>query len=1176
MGDDIVAVAALFFGGPTAWSRLLLLTGLVLALVNGFRFLVGRPKAAMAADGAPPAPRPEGPTAFLRGPDAAIWTPPALVLLGACVGVFRLTPWFLLCAAPPAALVVIAVRRLRAEHGRRGEDVVAGPALAVVLVTATLVLLGVVLTVRLVVAPDPEVGFKPSFTTGSLTEVAMSVGVPLAVLVALLFAERLPDAVRERVGKRRPTTLYALGVAGVAALFLAPLVDPLGSSDKLTFLRFATAEYGKVLYVWVLSVVLARYAIGFQVRPGRLFAHPGTWSVERTRRALGKSKHVAYTFLLFGLVGVAGLVKGDIGPTIPLFLATVAIVVFLLRLQVRSGARLVDTLDASRSLWLALGLVGLVALGVLQLDYVRTRQDAWRDPWSFNWSSGCTAPPEGVRPPQDVPPGWVACLKSLDADAAGKRSQVAQSMAAIADGGAWGRGLADTRVGHVPAGSTDFVLAVLWNKLGGLAVVLVTLLLALLAAALARVRAHLERFREARAEHLGGAAERQARAARLFAVGVAGMLLGQHLFVFLATLNVLPHSGITAPLLSRGGQSTLALAGAVLIAVWLLYRADRPLAPVPPAAARARADRAPALTGVRFPRTRRVVPLAFGAVAVVAALFATTITIAPYGRLPESRRFCLTQEARVDPERCSTDRTANRRTSVELRAGGQVLYTRDRARQEWVADGTPPLSLSDLAGLIRLDGHGGTLNTSLDGLIDGGSGTSLRERVLPSVDGPEPGYLDLTVVPRLQRAMTGALRSDAEGGGPLAGGLVVMDAGTGHVLAASSAPSALDWPGQPEVEQGGSEDFTANHPHYGTIENGVVDESGQGCESTDWDERCWRWSLDPRPATPNPAALAERERYAPGTPDEVLPSLDENRALERRYGLGSTFKVVVAAAFLKQPGRTARSLLPSPARITPPHGKPIENHERGAPCAGTVDGAITLKQALTVSCNTAFVAAALELGWPAIRDTAIELGFTDPTARGTDDAWLAGPPAGVASHVPPAVDVEGMDSLGNNTLGGGRVEGTPLALATAMTAVANGGRVVQPTIVAETCDPLGRDRRAYAGEQRQVLTPAQARELDDALSGVAEDDNGTAHRLEAQPNRALRVKTGTHEIHGEEETPPDGRFAKQVAWVVGALRTAAGPVTFAVAVETRDEGAGSRRAQWLAQQVIDEVVEVRG
>ncbi len=1181
MGHEVVAVLALFLGGPAALSRTLLLAGVLLAVVNCFRFLVSRPAVALAADGAAPTVRHQGWRKAVRGPHAALALPPLLVLAGASVGTFLTAAWYVPCSALLYALGFVVVRRLQAEHGRRGEDTVAGPVLTVVLATATLVQVGIVMALRLGVSPDPTAGFAETFSVGTLVEVVSSIVVPLGAAFALLWFERARVArwVSHDPPKWfTPTWRYLAGIGAVVALIVAPKFDPFGDDDLTFFKVVATAEYAKVLCVWVLAVVLARYAIGFQVAPPRLprSARELREGLTRLPRWFRRSKHLGYTILILGAAGAAVVWKKDIGPIIPLLAAAATIVLFLLRSQVGAGVRRRDTLKAGRTLLVSLLAVAAVAWVVFQFDHVRTRQEAWHEPWTFNWSVACQPPPAGVETPK-APGGYEVCLDSLDNDAAAKRSQVAQAMSAVADGGVWGRGLGDTVLGHLPAGDTDFVLAVIWNKLGGLVVVLLALLLALLAAGLARTHRHLGRFTEERADVPGG--QRFGRAARLFAVGVAGMLLGQFGFVLAATTNLVPHSGITVPFLSRGGHSTLALVAAVLTAVWLLYRADRPLTPRPTTAPRTATVRRPALTGLPLARVRRVAPLAVIAVFVLVGGLAAVVTVRPYGGYAQDRPTCTAASARVDPERCSTDRVANRRTAIELRVGGTPAYVRDRAEQEWEPVGTPPLALSDLAGLIRLHGKGGVLNNALDDLIDRGSGTSLRERVLPTPGGPQPGVIDLTVHPGLQRSLTAALRSDAEGSGPLAGGIVVLDARTGQVLAASSAPSPLAWTDKsaPTPDRTGAADFTDRNSDYGPVENGKLAASEKGCDTTNWDNRCRRWTLQRQSADRTDEERAEERRYAPGAPDDQLPSIDENRALGRRYGLGSTFKVVVAAAFLARPGNTAQTTIASPATYRPRNGEPIENYTKTR-CEGTdADGRITLKQALTVSCNTAFVQLVdQDLGWDAVRDMAVRMGFADLSTAAGDNAWLAGLETGRASFVPVDVDVPGSDSLGNNVLGGGRVEGTPLQLATMMTAVANRGTVVQPSLVSVTSAPFGRDRTEHRGEVRAVLTEAQARELSEALSGVTQDENGTAHRLRTERERSLRVKTGTHEIHREgEATVPTG-FATQNSWVVGALETAAGPVTFAVAVETRSEGAGAQRARLLAQQVIDEVVEVRG
>jgi cell division protein FtsI/penicillin-binding protein 2 len=96
----------------------------------------------------------------------------------------------------------------------------------------------------------------------------------------------------------------------------------------------------------------------------------------------------------------------------------------------------------------------------------------------------------------------------------------------------------------------------------------------------------------------------------------------------------------------------------------------------------------------------------------------------------------------------------------------------------------------------------------------------------------------------------------------------------------------------------------------------------------------------------------------------------------------------------------------------------------------------------------------------------------------------------------------------------------------------------------------------------------------DGLSGTVLE-GGTAQNLPAHPGHPLWVKTGTHDLY-DGEPPPPGEFVSQIAWLIGSVDTAAGPVAFAVAVETGDEGRGSARARWVANEVITGITEVRG
>lgn len=1139
MSNGLSAYWSMFFGGFDGFSRSFILIGLALAIGNALRFLTNRPAAAVGALGAlDPSPHITVPAVLLRGGGPSLWWPFLLVWLGFLLGSeFRTTPWTLAVLVLVLISAGFGLHLLKAAHARRGDTVVSGPALAVLLTTGVLVLFGLLLTVRLEVVPDPAVGFigavEGDATANALTKVILPAAA-LALVLVLLTLKVRPG--RIRFERPRHDRWHTAGLVAVFVLFAAPLAG----DGQLEFAGIATPEFGKILYLTVLAMMLADHAYGFRIQRGRLRDARGDLT-----HAVKARRHLLYPFVLFGLVGIASTLKSDIGPLIPVFAATVTMVWLVVRAEVgqsldvsrrRGTAR---SMAAMRTAWtfsrpMLVPLLALVAVGFLVMlttSYITTRWETQRNPWVYSWAQSCTDAAAG-KPAPAVPDGTTPCQETMAGEHSSTHSQIAQSLATIADGGLWGRGLTDTTSGTLPAGSSDLVLAVIWSKLGGVVVVLLSALLALLAAALAK---------------LSRATGKAASPERLFIGGLAGMILTQFLFVLAATVNAVPHSGITAPFLSYGVQSTVALGIGVIIAVLLHYRTEPQPQPQPVTTPASR---------LRFSGSL----LAF----LTCLMLAWGVTVWPYTGLAENRPFCATTAAVVTAAECSTDRIAQRRTAVQLVIGDKAQYVRKGANPTWTALGQPEVALADLAGIV--DG------TALGDALPTGSGTSLASRLGPPAD-PVPGEIALSIDPKLQKTLAAALRAPApNGGGPLAGGLVVLEAETGRVLASASAPTETARATTEASATRDTEDFLRAHQdYYHRRPDGSLDETKR-CdpERVTAAERanCARWSLRSDTAGLSEEDKAPLRGYVAGRTDVRLPSPWVNRAFGKRYGLGSTFKVVVAAAYLRRPGTTATDQIPAPLSVPAGGGRQILNHNNGLCPGTTAQGTISLTQALAVSCNTAFVELAKTVGWQAVEETAKAFGFAQREAEeGT--AWLAGMAAGRDSVVPH--DLADTD-LGNEALGGGAVEGTPLQMAAVMAAVAHNGTAVQPSLVTSLTDANGGERRPVTGVSREVLTPAQAAQLQQALSATTTAAAGTATTLTSPGGRPLWVKTGTHVL----DDAPQDEFVRQIAWLVGAFPTEKGPVSFAVAVETNDETAGAARVRLLAQLAIDQVVEVRG
>ncbi|CAL9494744.1 Peptidoglycan D,D-transpeptidase MrdA [Actinosynnema sp. ALI-1.44] len=1191
MGGALSAVL-----GTGGISRLLVSAGLVLGVVGVAGLLRGSVRVAVV-----PVTDPEAAwwRRWVAGPARSLVWPLFLVWLGFWVASNTLNVVYgLTVGVAVALLVVCAVRSLRRAHGRRGDHEVSPLALAAVLAGALVLEFGLLLTVRLVVLPNPAAGFGTSFARDAFVEARGAVLLPLVLLLALvavpLALDRLSE-VRRVAGLRRLAGRAAGEVAGwvppvpapvrwwtaVVLVFAVFFVAWFDRPDRLAFRGIAASEYGKVAYLGLLAVVLA----GFAHRFGRPGQH------------LRGREHLVYPVALFVAVCLGSVLRSDLGPLIGLFAATLVLMLFLVADGVRrssprhEGVRRWAEL-AVHTRWYLVALAGTALVGVLALtvvDKATDRVEAMAHPWEYGWTNTCVEPPAGTVV-AGKPDGAAVCRLPLDGAAANRRSQIAQGMAAIADGGLWGRGLPDTASGQVPLGESDLVIAVVWAKLGGVVVLLLGVLLALLATALTRVA------REA--EQRSGA--RGPTAARLFAIGLAALLVVQFGYVFLATIAWVPHSGFTVPFLSRGGQSTLALGAAVVLALWSSYRltpgADRGATAGAPSGTRPKESRLSGsrpsgpwssgsrlsgsrLSGSRSSGSRPAVPGWSAApgralsvpvvlVAVVCLVGGAAITAWPYRGHATDRPYCRAEQPREDPERCSTDRIAMRRTTVVLSVGGVPQYRRDRENSAWTPIGDPVLSLADLGGLVQAGDRAGAVDGALGDLVDGSSG--LANPLLPAGEA-EPGVVELTVEPDLQRAAKSALHDGDE---RLAGGIAVLDPATGRVLAAATAPGPFEEPEAPNREPDAAQRtrFEQEHQPGPLTATGIDEGRAAECRPDDEvDNRCWAWRLLPGPAPESAQSRADRLRYVDGRADVALPSRSDNRALSRNYGLGSTFKVVVAAAYLRQPGKHVTDRVAAPAELpVPGRAEPVKNSPRGT-CERGGSGVITVADALAVSCNTAFVRLALDLPWSLIRDTAADFGFAAvPADAERGPAWVAGTALGVDSRVPR--DSSGAD-LANSVLGGGHVEGTPLHLAAVLGGIANGGELVQPRLVDATTQPHGRPRTEVVPEVRRVLSPEQAQELTAGLAGTVEF--GTADGLARRPGHDLRVKTGTHDLHGGGDAPP-GEFARQIAWLVGSVTTARGPVAFAVAVETADEARGAARARWLADAVIGAIVEGRG
>lgn len=193
----------------------------------------------------------------------------------------------------------------------------------------------------------------------------------------------------------------------------------------------------------------------------------------------------------------------------------------------------------------------------------------------------------------------------------------------------------------------------------------------------------------------------------------------------------------------------------------------------------------------------------------------------------------------------------------------------------------------------------------------------------------------------------------------------------------------------------------------------------------------------------DPNALAVHDTSKAGAAYTQLASANGNpmlnHALNELYSPGSTFKIVTAAAALESGKYNANSIVPAGATFRLP-GTETDIPNSTTAANGT-DGKISLTDAMAYSSNTAFAQLGLAVGQDAMTKQAEKLGFNSTiTLDGTAGQAMVI----TASKFPTSMT---PDRLALASFGQGDVVETPMLNAMITSAVANGGVMMQPTIV---------------------------------------------------------------------------------------------------------------------------------
>jgi peptidoglycan glycosyltransferase len=269
------------------------------------------------------------------------------------------------------------------------------------------------------------------------------------------------------------------------------------------------------------------------------------------------------------------------------------------------------------------------------------------------------------------------------------------------------------------------------------------------------------------------------------------------------------------------------------------------------------------------------------------------------------------------------------------------------------------------------------------------------------------------------------------------------------------------------------------------------------------------------------------------------------------YPPGSVFKLVVTAAALESGEFTKDSEFPNPGSLALPLSSSVITNSEGGSCGGGATA--TIETALRLSCNIPFAQLGAALGEDRIASEAEEFGF--------------GSSFNIPQTTTPSVYPRGLDAptLMLSAFGQASVRVHPLQMAMVSAAIANGGVLMQPTLVKSILAPDFTVRQALEPSVYSTpLSPENSATLSEMMVNGVNNGVATNARISGV---AVAGKTGTAE---------NGPGRPYTLWFTGFAPADDPQVAVAVVVENNgglSQGAfGNTVAAPIAKKVLEAVL----
>ncbi len=296
-------------------------------------------------------------------------------------------------------------------------------------------------------------------------------------------------------------------------------------------------------------------------------------------------------------------------------------------------------------------------------------------------------------------------------------------------------------------------------------------------------------------------------------------------------------------------------------------------------------------------------------------------------------------------------------------------------------------------------------------------------------------------------------------------------------------------------------------------------------------------------------AMVSMPQFDPTDMDEALSDEQAgaliNRATQGLYPPGSVFKIVTMASALQN--------LPD-----------LDNF--AFDCTGyypvgsynvtdaSAHGVQTLTEAFVHSCNTTFAAISQDLGYERLGKTAEEMGF--------NENFLFGDMIVYNSSYP--IDNLSPEDLAWSSIGQGRVLTTPMHMALIAAAVASGGVMHEPKLIADITTAQGGSRKLPSSDEGWRVMPATvAKTIEQAMIRTVKSGTGT--RAALGNGYVVAGKTGSAEAS-------DDKDVLSHAWFVGYITNDNAP--YAVCVLVENGGSGGGVAAPVARKTLQKAINL--